>query len=151
MGVELTALHAQQHCPAAVPAWLDCVLCSISSLLQPAIQLAEAGFPAHPYLGGCRGNGCSPRCRCCCCRPCHLCFCLLLRPPVAPAQSQSQLLQPFNTACAHLIVPAVATLSGENQTAALLQWPAVRDTFLIREGKKARCTACHAAAAAVWL
>ncbi|EFN58126.1 hypothetical protein CHLNCDRAFT_141865 [Chlorella variabilis] len=51
-------------------------------LFQPAIALAEGGFPAHPYL--------------------------------------------------------VASLSGENQTAALLQWPAIRDTFLKKDGGKWR-------------
>ncbi|PSC67120.1 gamma-glutamyltranspeptidase 1-like [Micractinium conductrix] len=51
-------------------------------LLQPAIEMAEHGFPAHPYL--------------------------------------------------------VASLSGEEQVAQLLKWPAIRDTFLIKQGGKWR-------------
>ena len=47
---KLAALGAL--CSPARTAWLDCLLCMLSFLLQPAIQLAESGFPAHPYLGG---------------------------------------------------------------------------------------------------
>ena len=43
------------------------------------------------------------------------------------------------------IVPprAVASLSGEQQLAALLKWPDIRDTFLIKEGSKV-CRAARA-------
>ena len=35
-------------------------------------------------------------------------------------------------------LPSVASLSGEEQVAQLLKWPAIRDTFLIKQGGKVR-------------
>lgn len=59
-----------------------------------------------------------------------------MRCPAQASQASAYSPDPFQplppAPCPH----AVATLSGENQTAALLQWPAIRDTFLINQRGK---------------
>ena len=122
-------------------------------LFEPAIALAEHGFPAHPYLGA---AGAGARCsRCCCWQRWLLLLLLPARLPRryagsrgAAAASLAQLLRPGchcgamapSPRCTHTsrLAPAVASLSGKAQSAALLKWPAIRDTFYLRQGAQWR-------------
>lgn len=99
-------------------------------LLQPAIEMADRGFPAHPYLGaGWAAPAFLPS------LTCVMQHAAAKRNVVSGGRNLHPILHPRPH--------AVAALSGENQTARLAEWPAVRDTFLIRERGKVRLLHCQ--------
>ena len=62
-------------------------------------------------------------------------MCAGLLQPVLSRQAPFTRWSPL---CCCPCLPAVAGLSGEEQVAHLLKWPAIRDTFLIKQGGKVR-------------